>query len=195
MTKPSTKQWNEFDKKISALIIAAMQHCNLTQVDLAEKIGMSQSNVSCLLNLERKRRDRHWTIPNLLRLSDLFGTTIYHLIYEAENFEGNVPLFFATAGTEPFSRERLQALIHSAVVYKEENDPRGTTRKAYSLVAVEADVPEFCEDYYAKKVSDMQAVAYFKKANHAFMDPKYSDRLTFGGAVKLVYLGELSLLG
>ena len=68
MTKPSTKQWNEFDKKISALIIAAMQHCSLTQVDLAEKIGMSQSNVSCLLNLERKRRDRHWTIPNLLRL-------------------------------------------------------------------------------------------------------------------------------
>ena len=47
----------------------------------------------------------------------------------------------------------------------------------------------------AKKISDMQAVAYFKKANHAFMDPKYSDRLTFGGAVKLVYLGELNLLG
>jgi transcriptional regulator with XRE-family HTH domain len=195
MTKISTKQWNEFDKKISTLVISAMQHCNLTQVDLAEKIGMSQSNISCLLNLDRKRRDRHWTIPNLLRLAELFGTTIYHLMYEAEKSEGNVPLFFATAGTEPFSRERLQTLIHSAVVYKEENDPRGTTRKAYSLLAVEADVPEFCEDYYARKFSDMQAVTYFQKANRAFMDPKYSDRLTFGRAVKLIYLGELDLLG
>lgn len=195
MTKISTKRWNEFDRQISILVIAAMQHCNLTQSDLADKIGMSQSNISCLLNLERKQRDRHWTIPNLLRLAELFGTSIYNLMYEAENSEGNVPLFFATAGTEPYSRERLQTLIHSAVVYKEENDPRGTTRKAYSLPAIESEVPEFCSNYYSHKMSDMQAVMFFKKANAAFMDPKYADRLTFAGAVKFVYLGELELLG
>ena len=132
----------------------------------------------------------------MIQIAKYFGTTVYQLMYEAENPTSH-PMFLVVGKTEPCSTERLQALIYAAVGYSDQAPTGGyddVIKLFYQVNMVERDAPAFCSAYQSAKLSDKQAFALLQEAYKTMLAEHYKGKLTFGLALQYVYTKELNLI-
>lgn len=192
MAKDELKDaWLEYDAKLTKLVQKVMKTKNMTGVELAKKVKMSQSAVSEILT-----GTKHWTMATTLQLAKVFDTTFSQLMYEVEN-PTHHPMFLIVGKTKPHSIERLQALVYAAVGHTDapQDDWHDEMVKMYFQVnVVERDAPTFCCDYQAGKISDRQALAILEEAKSTMLTEPYKGKMTFGLALQYVYTKELKLI-
>jgi transcriptional regulator with XRE-family HTH domain len=192
MAKDELKDaWLEYDAKLTKLVQKVMKTKNITGVELAKKIKMSQSAISEILT-----GTKHWTMATTLQLAKVFDTTFSQLMYEVENPTTH-PMFLIVGKTKPHSIERLQALVYAAVGYTDmvqDGWIDDVVKLFFQVNMIERDAPTFCYDYQAGKLSDRQALAILEEANSTMLEEQYKGKMTFGLALQYVYTKELNLI-
>ncbi len=192
MAKDEYKQeWDEYDTKLSDLINRSLKLKRITPTEFARGLNYSQSAMSAIL-----LGNRHWTIPTLIQIAKYFGTTVYQLMYEAENPTSH-PMFLVVGKTEPCSTERLQTLVYAAVGHTdmaEDGWIDDVIKIFFQVSMIERDAPTFCHDYQAGKISDRQAFKILEQANETMLKEQYKGKMTFGLALQYVYTKELNLI-
>jgi transcriptional regulator with XRE-family HTH domain len=192
MAKDELKDaWLEYDAKLTKLVQKVMKTKNITGVELAKKVKMSQSAISEILT-----GTKHWTMATTLQLAKVFDTTFSQLMYEVENPTSH-PMFLIVGKTKPNSIERLQALVYAAVGYTDmvqDGWIDDVVKLFFQVNMIERDAPTFCYDYQAGKLPDRQALAILEEANDTMLKEQYKGKMTFGLALQYVYTKELNLI-
>ncbi len=183
--------WLDYDAKLTKLVQKAMKVKNISGVELARCLSLSQPTVSEIFNGKK-----HWTMATTLQLARVFDTTFSQLMYEVENPTPH-PMFLIVGKTKPHSMERLQALVYAAVGHTQmprEGWLDGVVKLFFQVNMIERDAPTFCYDYRAGKLSDRQAFKILEQANETMFKEQYKGKMTFGLALQYVYTKELNLI-
>lgn len=190
MAKDEFKQdWDEFDSKFTDTVRKTLTLKGWGPTQLAKELGMTQPALSALLRVHGPR-EKHWTVPTMLRLAKLFNTTFYQLVYETEN-PSSYPMFLIVKDTGAFTLERLQLLIYAAVGYSDQAPAGGyddVIKMFYQVSTVVREAPDFCSHYQAGKISDTQALTILQDASSLLYIEKYKGKISYGMAVSEAYV-------
>lgn len=156
------KRQANFNGAVSRVVKHWMNARGVRQTDLARLLGVARPTITHLLRgyistVGGGKRPAHWSIANLLAISEAMGATFPDFIATVcRVVEGGQPrLALSLAGLEPNSKERLECIVREAALIDAENEDEENENRC---IIDMNDLPWVCQGfvsaYLSGKLSD-----------------------------------------